>query len=105
MPAFNPFIDPGINVEATDGSPVNFTAGLPTLQQAVRPASAQAGIGGRFEGWIMNAAGNSASTVNAAGTSENVALHVAAVIAFALVGVYLLRQSGFKFAVAGSVGR
>lgn len=42
--------------------------------------------------------------VNAAGTSESVATHVAAVIAFALLGVYVLRASGFKFVVAGSVG-
>lgn len=104
MPSVNPFIDQGANVEAIDGSPVNFTAGLPTLQQAVVPAAAQAGIGGRLEGWIMNVTGG-AQTTNAAGTSENVAMHVAALVAFALIGVYLLRQSGFKFAVAGSVGR
>lgn len=103
MPAYNPFVDPGHNVDAVDGSPVNFTAGIPTLQQAVRPAAAQAGIGGRLEGWIVNATG-AMSDVNAAGTSENVALHVAAVIAFALVGVYILRQSGFKFVVAGGIG-
>lgn len=41
---------------------------------------------------------------NAAGTSEDVALHVALIAAFALVGVWALRSSGFKFVVAGSIG-
>ncbi len=44
------------------------------------------------------------SGVNAAGTSENVALHVAVLIALALVGVFVFRQAGVKFAVAAGVG-
>ncbi len=105
MPAVNPYIDPGANVEAIDGSPVYFTAGLPVLQQSVVPAEAQRGIGGRLEGWLLNPDGSGGvQTHNAAGTSDNVALHVAMIVAFALVGVYVLRASGFKFVVAGSVG-
>lgn len=45
------------------------------------------------------------SGVNAAGTSENVALHLAILVIVALVGVYVLRQSGVRFAVAGGLGR
>jgi hypothetical protein len=48
-------------------------------------------------------AGNDSAT-NAAGTAEPVATHVALVVAFALLGVYVLRVTGFKFVVAGSVG-
>jgi len=43
-------------------------------------------------------------TTNASGTSEPVATHVALVVVGALVGVYVLRATGFKFVVAGSVG-
>jgi hypothetical protein len=52
----------------------------------------------------MNPQTGSDNAVNASGTSEAVAAHVAVVIAFALIGVYVLRASGFKFVVAGSVG-
>jgi len=41
---------------------------------------------------------------NAAGTQEALAAHVAAVIAFALIGVFVMRWSGFKFVVAAGVG-
>ena len=41
---------------------------------------------------------------NAAGTQEALALHVAAIIVLALVGVYVLRGTGFKFVVAAGVG-
>jgi hypothetical protein len=44
------------------------------------------------------------NAVNAAGTDEPLAVHVAALVAFALLGVYVLRMTGFKFVVAGSVG-
>jgi hypothetical protein len=100
VPAVNPFIDPGINLDAIDGSPVNFAPSPYTLrQQDPRPAAAQAGR-------TLMSPWSSASTsqVNAAGTSENVAMHVAVIVALALVGVYVFRQSGFKFAVAGSLG-
>jgi hypothetical protein len=53
----------------------------------------------------LNPMGSSQSTVNAAGTAENLALHVALLVAFAMIGVYVFRASGFKFVVAGSVGR
>lgn len=57
-------------------------------------------------GWEALALVNPAGTngQNAAGTAENLALHVAMIVAFALVGVYLLRASDFKFVVAGSIG-
>lgn len=94
MPAVNPFIDPGFNIEALDGSPVNFAPSAYTLrQQDPRPGALAA---------VMQT--NSSTSVNAAGTSENVAMHVAFIVALALIGVYALRQSGFKFAVAGSIG-
>lgn len=94
MPAVNPFIDPGINVEAIDGSPVNFAPSAYTLrQQDPRP--------GALADLIM---GTATMSTNAAGTQENVAMHVAFIVALALIGVYALKQSGFKFAVAGSIG-
>lgn len=79
MPAVNPFID---GAAALHGAPsVPHVAGA-----LVNPYQAQD------------------TQVNAAGTTEAVAVHVAVVIAFALIGVYVLRASGFKFVVAGSVG-
>lgn len=51
----------------------------------------------------MNPSG-SASATNAAGTSENIAMHIAFIVALALIGVYVFRASGFKFVVAGSIG-
>ncbi len=101
MPAVNPFIDPGVNLEATDGSPVAFTPSVYTLRnQDPRPGALAQGLSN-----LMNATSPTATSVNAAGTSENVAMHVAIIVALALLGVYVFRQSGFKFAVAGSVGR
>ena len=98
MPAVNPFIDPGINIDAMDGSPVNFAPSSYTIrQQDPRPGAATIGR-------IVNTMG-SPNASNAAGTAENVAMHVALIVALAMVGVYVLRQSGFKFVVAGSVGR
>lgn len=97
MPAVNPFIDPGANLEAIDGSPVNFAPSAYTLrQQDPRPGALAQGVHALM--------GVTANSVNAAGTSENVAMHVALIAAAALIGVYVLRQSGFKFVVAGSVG-
>lgn len=88
MPAVNPLIDYGQPVAAT-----------PAVVQNPSPAASQAG------GMMQPVAPDQNTQVNAAGTSENVALHVAALVAFALIGVYVLRQSGFKFVVAGGVGR
>jgi hypothetical protein len=97
VPAVNPFIDPGINIEATDGSPVNYGPSVYTIRQ-------QAVIPGRLAGAsFMNATGHPSAS-NAAGTSENVAMHVAVIIALAVLGVWALQKSGFKFAVAGSIG-
>jgi hypothetical protein len=52
----------------------------------------------------VNPYADSSSSTNAAGTAENLALHVAMVVAFALVGIYVLRQSGFRFVIAAGVG-
>lgn len=41
---------------------------------------------------------------NAAGTQDDLAMHVAFIVAFAAIGVWALRASNFKFVVAGSVG-
>jgi len=46
----------------------------------------------------------SPDSTNAAGTSENVAMHVAVIVALALVGVFILRQSGFRFVVGAGAG-
>jgi hypothetical protein len=42
------------------------------------------------------------NSVNAAGTQEPLATHVAAVVLFAGAGVLLLRLAHFRFVVAGS---
>lgn len=60
--------------------------------------------GFELEGPRVNPYDGTASQQNAAGSAENLALHVAMIVAFALVGVYVFRASGFKFVVAGSVG-
>lgn len=52
----------------------------------------------------VNPYGGSGTEVNAAGTAENVALHVAVIVALALVGVYVFKASGFRFVVAAGVG-
>lgn len=46
----------------------------------------------------------SPDSTNAAGTSENVAMHVAVIVALALIGVFVLRQSGFRFVVGAGAG-
>jgi hypothetical protein len=96
VPAVNPFIDTGLNIDAMDGSPVIFTPDAYTLrQQDPRP-----GALAKAPGMI----GQVATGTNAAGTSENVAMHVAIIVALSLLGIYMLRQSGFKFVAAGSIG-
>ena len=53
----------------------------------------------------MNSTGGAAtSQVNAAGTSENVHQHVAAIVILAGLGAFGLYKLGFKFAGTASVG-
>lgn len=80
MPSSNPLI----SLEDAQGS--TLFAG-PVVQQGTLPTSGYSST--------MNA-----SQVNAAGTAENVALHVGVIIAMALIGVYVLKASGFKFVLA-----
>ena len=47
---------------------------------------------------------SNANAQNAAGTVENAAVHVAVIIALALIGVYALRQTGFRFVLAAGAG-
>lgn len=48
----------------------------------------------------MNPYEGTVNDTNAAGTQEALAMHVAAIVVFALLGVYVLRGTGFKFVVA-----
>lgn len=97
MPAVNPFIDPGFNVEAIDGSPVLYGPSAYTIrQQDPRP--------GAIASPSMNVGAPTTSQTNASGTSENVAMHVAVIVVLALLGVYALNKSGFRFVVAGGIG-
>lgn len=85
MPAINPLID---------GAPDFVPNQAPASTAPFDPSG-----GGRvnpYEGTV--------NQTNAAGSYEPVATHVAVIIAFALIGVWALRASGFKFVVAGSVG-
>ena len=92
MPATNPLL------AETDGAG-GYAPGIESLiAQNPMPGALAGDIG-------MNQTGGAAATqVNAAGTSENVAVHVAAMVVLAGVGVIGLRKLGFRFAVAGNVG-
>lgn len=93
MPSVNPFIDMD--------APVGAVA-TPTRDSGSAPApAAQAALRNVFN---MNPFPQADNGVNAAGTSENVALHVAMLVAFALIGVYVFRASGFRFVMAASAG-
>lgn len=88
MPSANPFIDMGGDQRS---GPM---LGLTTAQYS-QPGTAAVS---------MFTSPSSQTTTNAAGTSENVAMHVAIIIALALVAIFVFRQSGFRFAVAAGVG-
>lgn len=91
MPAVNPYIDTDLDPGAELASGRQQAARAGALASAAPIA-------------IMNSAPAQNTQVNAAGTSENVALHVASIITLALIGIYILRQSGFRFVAAGSIG-
>ena len=97
MPASNPLFawgESGEDITAVGYAPV-------AAAQGTNPADAQSGTG---IGAFLNSVPN--TTVNAAGTSQNVSLHVALVVVTALVAVYVFRASGFRFvAAAGAGGR
>lgn len=91
MPAANPFIDNSIPGNAAGWGNI-------ALSTAQYPVAGVAAVGTMFT------SPTSQNTTNAAGTSENVAMHVAVIIVLALVGLFIFRQSGFRFAVAAGVG-
>jgi hypothetical protein len=77
-------------------------AGAPVFVPNQAPAStAPYDPGG---GGGMNPYQGTVNDTNAAGTQEALAMHVAAVVVLALLGVYVLRGTGFKFVVAAGVG-
>lgn len=81
MPASNPLID---------GAPFFVPNQAPASTAPYHPD----GGGG------MNPYQGTVNDTNAAGTQEALAMHVAAIVVLALVGVYVLRGTGFKFVVA-----
>lgn len=83
MPSANPFTDHG------NGPVLSFA-------QVVQAGTAAVDD--------MYTSPNSVTGANAAGTSENVALHLAILVVICLALVFVLRQSGFRFAVAAGVG-
>lgn len=87
MPAVNPLIALGIPAPAAPAGQAATASGGQSGSRLVQPVSP-----------------DQTTQVNAAGTSENVAMHVALMVATAMIGVYVLKQSGFKFVVAGKVG-
>lgn len=95
MPAYNPFIDTGQNIEAWDGNSLVTMSTLYNSNDLVGgPYSQNPGPG------PMNVMyGQSGNNTNAAGTSDNVAMDVAIIVVLALVAVWALRKSGFGFVV------
>jgi hypothetical protein len=89
VPSTNPLIDQaGI-----------YAPGIESLIEQSPIPAAQAGD------VAMNSTGGSALTqVNAAGTSENVAKHVAVAVVLLGVGIISLHKLGFRFAGVASVG-
>ena len=93
MPAINPFLD------SADGSGVVYTPSIEALiDQDPRPGALAGSV-------AMNSTGGAATTqVNAAGSSENVHHHVAAIVVLAGLGALGLYKLGFKFVGTASVG-
>lgn len=93
MPATNPFLD------SADGSGVVYSPSIEALtQQDPRPGAL---AGDRA---MNGTAGSALSQVNAAGTSENVNQHIAALVILFGLGVFGLHRLGFRFAGTASVG-
>lgn len=96
MPAYNPFIDHGANVEAWDGSPLISLSTLSTVPVNVMTAASQN---------MMSNMGSSGNTTNAAGTSQNIAIDVAVIVAIAGIMVWFFKHSGIRFVAAAGVSR
>lgn len=93
MPATNPFLD------SQDGSGVVYSPSIEALiHQDPRPGAL---AGDRA---MSATAGSALSQVNAAGTSENVNRHVAAIVILAGLGAFGLHRLGFRFAGTASIG-
>lgn len=93
MPATNPFLD------SQDGSGVVYSPSIEALiQQDPRPGAL---AGDRA---MNSTAGSALTQVNAAGTSENVNRHVAAIVILAGLGAFGLHRLGFRFAGTASIG-
>jgi len=86
VPAENPIIGTGQYEVGSLGFPtVNvYQSGLPSA-----PASN-----------AMYGSPDTTSMTNAAGTNENIAMNLAVLIVLALVGVFVLRKAGIRFAFA-----
>lgn len=89
MPAENPIVGYGQDV----GYELN-QVGIPYVD--VRHSGLPAAIATSA---MYGSPGTSTST-NAAGTSENVAMHLAVLVALALIGIFVFRQAGIRFAFA-----
>lgn len=93
MPATNPFLD------SADGSGVVFSPSIASLiQQDPRPGAL---AGDRA---MNGTAGSALTQVNAAGSSEAVNRHVAALVVVLGLGILGLNKLGFRFAGTASIG-
>lgn len=98
MPSENPIIGTG-GVGNYEWFHANQT-GLPSI------ATYQSGLPSAItSNALMYGTPDATTGTNAAGTSENVAMHVAILIAVALIGVFVFRQAGIRFAFAVGAGR
>jgi hypothetical protein len=91
-----PHVNPLIDVSPAAAPPGDPGPPAGVLNQAPAPAQGPVDAVNPYEGTVND--------TNAAGTQEAVAAHVAVLIVLALVGVYVLRGTGFKFVVAAGVG-
>lgn len=92
MPSENPIIGTGGYEWGSLGLPSSpvYQSGLPS-----------AGVSTS----VMYGNPDTTSMTNAAGTNENVAMHVAVLVAIALIGIFVFRQAGIRFAFAVGAGR
>lgn len=90
MPAENPFLgDPTGNEHSLS------IFGIPIIdvKQSGSPSAPVSNT-------LMYGTPDTGSMTNAAGTSENIAIHLAVLVTLALIGVFVLRQAGIRFAFA-----
>ena len=91
MPAENPII-------GTGGYEFG-SLGLPTVNVY------QSGLPSATASNAMYSSADTASMSNAAGTNEAIATNLAVLIAVALIGIFVFRQAGIRFAFAVGAGR